>query len=190
MKVDYGNSLNRPCFWEASSSSFNRSQAQHIIRTGSQQTHCLDKLQIEHPGVSSLPLTWHGQCVLMVVSWTATSITAHVSDTTCTFLLLPTSGEKGPFQQSQSYFIFTSIFSIFPLCYSSCAPTWPRSGSWLWSRFCVHLPAGWVSLLFLAHFKFPGTITFLSSVRTVPSTVRYQTIRKELDITIWQIRGI
>lgn len=56
--------------------------------------------------------------------------------------------------------------------------------------FLVLLPAGCISLLFLAHFKFPGTTIFLFSVHTVPSTARYQIMRKALDITICQIRDI
>lgn len=156
----------------------------------SQQTHCLDKLRIEHPGASSFPLTWGSERVLILVSRTPTSTTAHVSATTHTFLLPLTPREKSPFRQPQSYFIFNSIFSILPLFYSSCATIWQWLGHWLWSLFCVLLPAGCISLLFLAHFKLLGTTIFLFSARTVPSTARYQTMRKALDITIWQIRDI
>lgn len=94
--------------------------------------------------LSSFPLTWHTECVLIGVSWTPTSTSAHGSATTRAFLLPLTPGEKGPFQEPQSYFIFTSIFSILPLCYSSCATTWQQLGYWLQSLFCVLLPAAYM----------------------------------------------
>lgn len=47
-RAGYGNSLNRPCFWDASSPLFNRTQAQHIIKTGFQQRWCLEARHSKH----------------------------------------------------------------------------------------------------------------------------------------------
>lgn len=138
------------------------------------------------PQLSSFPLTWHSECVLIFVSWTPTPITACGNATTHAFLLPLMPDEKSPFQQPQSYFRFTSIFSILPFCHSSCATAWQQLGYWLQSLLCVLLPAGYISLLCLAHFNSLGQPSFCS----LP--IQFPALRgtKALDITIWQIRGI
>ena len=54
--------------------------------------------------------------------------------------------------------------------------------NWLWSLLRVLLPAGYIYLFFLAHFKLLGTTIFLFSARTVPSTARYKPWGRHLTL--------
>lgn len=145
-----------------------------VPRNMSQQKYCLDKLPIQYLGISSFPLTWHCECVSTLISWTPTSITAQVSATTH----FPAYSHAWVKKYSQT------AIKLFPIHFHHLHQPLAVIS------FLVLLPAGCISLLFLVHFKLPGTTIFLFSVHTVPSTARYQTTRKALDITICQIRGI